>query len=129
MPEYPGLGLDLRHVTRRSYDDPEYPMGISRHCYGSKSDMLLVREVAMMIVMDRLTDKPDWHRKVYDEEIVSKWTDEAMALPAGPLYKQIAAEDPLDLYQRGVRLSNTVILDRDCMEYVCTRALIPIGII
>ena len=124
MPEYPGLGLDLRHITHTSHEGPDYPMGISRDCWGSESEMLFVREVTMMIVMDRLTDKPDWHQKIFDEEIVSKWTDEALALPVEPLYKQIAAEDPLDLSRRGLKLPNN-ILDRGCMEYVCTRALLP----
>lgn len=43
--------------------------------------LLPVREVAMMAVMDQLTDKPDWHRKVFDPEIVSKWKSESMAVP------------------------------------------------
>lgn len=126
MLEYPGLGLDLRHVTKTSYDDPEYPMGISRGCRGAESDMLFVREVVMMIVMDRLTDKAEWHRKVFDEEIVAKWTEEALALPVEPFYKQIAAEDPLDLLQRGMGLPKT-ILDRGCMEYVRPHARVSIG--
>lgn len=35
----------------------------------------------MMAVMDRLTDKPEWNRKVFDPEIVRKWKIEAMAVP------------------------------------------------
>lgn len=34
-----------------------------------------------MAIMDRLTDKSEWHRKVFDEAIVSKWKEEAMAVP------------------------------------------------
>lgn len=126
MPEYPGLGLDLRHVTETSYDDLEYPMGISRSCPGAESDMLFVREVVMMIVMDRLTDKPDWYRKVFDEEIVAKWTEEALALPVEPFYKQTAAEDLLYLLEGGMRLPKT-ILDRGSMEYVRSYARVSIG--
>lgn len=126
MPEYPGLGLDLRHVTETSYEDPEYPMGISRGCPGAESDMLFVREVVMMIVMDRLTDKAEWHRKVFDEEIVARWAEEALALPVEPFYKQIAAEDPLDLLRRGMGLPKT-ILDRGCMEYVRLHVQVSIG--
>jgi hypothetical protein len=35
----------------------------------------------MMSIMESLTDKVDWHVKVYDEEIISKWRAEALALP------------------------------------------------
>lgn len=34
-----------------------------------------------MDVMDRLTDKTDWHFKVFNSAIVSKWRDEALAIP------------------------------------------------
>lgn len=33
----------------------------------------------MMIVMDRLTDQPDWHIKVFDDDIANKWKTEAVA--------------------------------------------------
>ena len=35
----------------------------------------------MMSVMETLTDKPDWHIKVNDDSIVSKWRTEALAMP------------------------------------------------
>lgn len=35
----------------------------------------------MMYVMDRLTDKADWHKKVFDDAIVSKWRKEAFEIP------------------------------------------------
>lgn len=35
----------------------------------------------MMHVMDRLTDKVDWHKKVFDDKIVAKWRAEALAYP------------------------------------------------
>jgi hypothetical protein len=38
----------------------------------------MLRERNMMAVMDRLTDKPDWERKVFDEEILTKWGKEVM---------------------------------------------------
>lgn len=34
----------------------------------------------MMAVMDQLTDKPEWYRKVFDDEIVGKWKVEVMAV-------------------------------------------------
>lgn len=41
---------------------------------------LTAREVAMLGVMNALTDKPDWHKKVFDDEIVAKWKQEACAV-------------------------------------------------
>ncbi|KAE8453577.1 hypothetical protein EG329_010438 [Mollisiaceae sp. DMI_Dod_QoI] len=38
-----------------------------------------LREFTMLQVMNHLTDKPDWHKKVFDENIAQKWKDEAMA--------------------------------------------------
>lgn len=46
-----------------------------------------MRELAMMDIMDKLTDKPDWHKKVLDEEIVTKWKEEALAIPDDVLLK------------------------------------------
>jgi hypothetical protein len=40
-----------------------------------------VREVAMMDIMERLTNKPNWHKKVFDKEILSKWRKEALDIP------------------------------------------------
>jgi hypothetical protein len=86
MPEYPGLGLPLRHFPQGNH--PAYPMGIHGNCYGGDSDILPVREVAMMIVMDKLTDKPDWHKKVFDDDIIAKWCKEALNYPDDSLWKQ-----------------------------------------
>ena len=110
---YPGLGLNLRHHDQDGRDDEIYPIGIHPECYGADSEMLLVREVAMMIVMDRLTDKPDWYVKVFDDAIAEKWIEEGLALPVEPLYDDIVEtngyKDPKKL---------TTILDRKCLEYV-----------
>ncbi|KAJ4303127.1 hypothetical protein N0V90_002019 [Kalmusia sp. IMI 367209] len=42
-----------------------------------------MREVAMMKLMDAITDKPDWNKKIFNEDILSKWREEARALPDG----------------------------------------------
>lgn len=41
--------------------------------------ILTVRELNMMAIMDKITDKPDWDRKVFDDTIVQKWRQEALA--------------------------------------------------
>ena len=79
MPEYPGLGLDLRYNPQDEHG--HYPIGAHGSNYGSESAILPVRELAMMSIMDSLTDKVDWQKKVFDEEIVLKWRKEALAIP------------------------------------------------
>ena len=38
---------------------------------------LTVRERTMLALMDSITDKVDWDRKVFDETITNKWRQEA----------------------------------------------------
>ena len=37
----------------------------------------------MLLVMDSITDKSEWHRKVLDSKIMQKWKAEAMGLSDG----------------------------------------------
>ena len=39
---------------------------------------ITVRERTMMAIMNSITDKPEWSRKVFDESIARKWRQEAM---------------------------------------------------
>jgi hypothetical protein len=106
---YPGLGLDIRYGpwTDEGYG---YPHGASNDGNGTESELLYVRELAMMDVMDKLTDKPDWHKKVFDEEIVAKWRKEALAIPDGELYK--LAHSGGDKMPENILNENTV----DCVS-------------
>ncbi|KAJ4380321.1 hypothetical protein N0V86_004632 [Didymella sp. IMI 355093] len=40
-------------------------------------DVTTIRERCMLFFIDSISDKPEWTRKVHDEEIVSKWRQEA----------------------------------------------------
>jgi hypothetical protein len=73
----------------RSYDQDHalHPIVARFENLGSLSLPLIVRELAMMDVMDKITDKPDWHKKVFDDNIVSKWRKEALAIPDEELFK------------------------------------------
>ncbi|KAI9162821.1 hypothetical protein HJFPF1_04414 [Paramyrothecium foliicola] len=125
MPEYPGLPLALRYFEQWDHLKEEgflYSIGIHVDCWGCKSEMILVREVAMMIVTDRLTDKPDWHIKVFDTAIAEKWIEEGLSIPSRPLHDSITRgrflgkhSDDCDFGQYPRRLET--ILDRDCLEY------------
>jgi hypothetical protein len=74
---YPGYNLDLRHYWSRR--GRLYAMGAHVRCLGAPSNLLPVKELAMLRLMDTLTDKPGWERKVFDEEIAGRWRKEALA--------------------------------------------------
>lgn len=126
-PQYPGLGLDLRYHGQSVRDRSVYPLGMHTNCHGSNSELLLVREVAMMIVMDTLTDKPDWHRKVFDDKIARKWTDEALAIPSDRFHDEIVQKGLYGNDERDPKRLGT-ILDGGCLKYVCLGFLLPVSL-
>lgn len=84
--EYPGVNIDLRHYPG---EVPVYPMGAHANCRGAESKLLPVRKVFMMVLMERLSDKVDWHKKIFDEEIVAKWRKETLEQPEDKLFSQL----------------------------------------
>ncbi|TFK70985.1 hypothetical protein BDN72DRAFT_491378 [Pluteus cervinus] len=83
----PGLGLPLvlddaqkKKLFPTALDDPLTYLPLTA-----------LREFTMMRLMDLVTDKPDWDRKVNDPEIVAKWRAEALG-----------ASDKLDTSERMV---------------------------
>jgi hypothetical protein len=42
--------------------------------------VMTVRERCMLFFVDQISDKPDWTRKVHDEEIVANWRREVKEL-------------------------------------------------
>lgn len=75
--EYPGVNYALTDNVGVFDIDAHYPIGFPNYPLG-ESNVIPVKEVAMMILMDTLTDKADWQRKVFNESIVQKWRQEAM---------------------------------------------------
>lgn len=125
MPEYPGLGLPLRYNPQGAFNF--YPIGAHHDCYGATSFVLPVRELAMMSILESLTDKPDWHKKVFDLAIVSKWCQEALAIP-DEKWIELAwrwkdgrivydDEDPLYLGDEDHKLEG--IIDNETFDFVC----------
>jgi hypothetical protein len=92
MPKYPGLGLPLCNKLEWKEKKICYPIGAHSSCYGSTSPPLPVREVAMMGIMETLTDKEGWHKKVFDKKIVAKWHEEAKAIPNEYFWDQVVAD-------------------------------------
>lgn len=73
----PGLGYDYNFDLDDRYCD-KFRHGANDF---RQSPRLTAREVVMLGVMNALTDKIDWHKKVFDDEIVARWKDEARAVP------------------------------------------------
>lgn len=119
---YPGHHLDLRYMPDR-WDGVQYPIGAHQSCPGALSEVLPVREVFMMLLMDRLTDKPGWEKKIFNDDITSKWRKEAEEMDQGPWYDDITEGRTMyKLHAPRVRLLNSEVFD-----YVCaTLQLCPI---
>jgi len=80
--ELPGLGLPVDFMPG---DEKHFPVLVgldtdSHEVYKFQAATLLTREACMLKVMDDLTDKPEWWRKVNDGAIVSKWKTEALSM-------------------------------------------------
>lgn len=69
----PGFGLKVDGKDAR----PRFPNAIS----GWRSNGVPVREQRMLAFIDRISDKPNWETKVFDETILAKWREEASARP------------------------------------------------
>ncbi|OMP86937.1 hypothetical protein BK809_0000613 [Diplodia seriata] len=69
----PGVGLPIDHK-------PDGPIFCSA-VLGWSPQPSTVRERSMLAVMNALTDKPDWERKVFDDTIVARWRTEAVYAP------------------------------------------------
>ena len=66
----PGFGLPINHRP------PEFFQNTVLDWSGT---ILTVRELNMMAIMDKITDKPDWDKKIFDDTIIQKWRQEALA--------------------------------------------------
>ncbi|KAK0663927.1 hypothetical protein QBC41DRAFT_23066 [Cercophora samala] len=105
--QYPGINVDLRHLTQ----DWRLISGVDCYRVGcfelsrwhSMTPIIMVREVAMTLLMDRLTDKPKWHEKVFDEEIVSRWKQETLTAPEDDLWNSIITDQILQDLQEALQ--------------------------
>jgi len=120
MPKYPGWNLPLNYRVNDSDNNEIYPFGVQGNLLGvqgnpgAETKVLTVREVAMMLVMDRLTDKPDWHIKVFNDKIAEKWKQEILTWPEEDLWMRASIEN-----SRGCRpIPPQSILDAECADYV-----------
>ncbi|KAJ4304928.1 hypothetical protein N0V90_000456 [Kalmusia sp. IMI 367209] len=76
-----GLTYPLNSIAEHGWIS--YP-GVRPRYANALSDWLgtplMLRERSMISTIGQLTDKPDWTRKIFDEEIVAKWKKEAIEM-------------------------------------------------
>ncbi|KAI8299150.1 hypothetical protein K4K61_010911 [Colletotrichum sp. SAR11_59] len=75
----PGFGLPLGHMPDAEDRFPLLYMD-DRWGGGWRAATLLIRECCMMKFINALSDKPEWWRKVQDDEIAGKWKKEALSM-------------------------------------------------
>ena len=68
--ELPGFGLPVNIRP-----DERFPNAV----IDWSGTILTVRELNMMAIIDKITDKLDWDSKVFDDTIVQTWRREALA--------------------------------------------------
>ncbi|KAK6815709.1 hypothetical protein PG987_016475 [Apiospora arundinis] len=105
--KYPGIDLDLRYFNgagRHREQTPFYPIAVMPEAPGAVSDLFQLREVFMLAIMDKLTDKPGWHTKVFDDAIVAKWRAEAMHQPEDNLYRMATEAGDKGSTRRGTKI-------------------------
>ncbi|KAL3479078.1 hypothetical protein BJX99DRAFT_255854 [Aspergillus californicus] len=75
--ELPGFSLPLNHEPdMEPFPNALDPQHIDGDYFGRYDTK---REIVMRQIMASIIDKPDWHRKVLDDEITTKWRQEIVA--------------------------------------------------
>ena len=80
--------------------------------------MLHAREVAMMITMDKLTDKPGWEKMVFDKDVLKEWRGQARAISQEDLFAKVMLGKPT---QELPRPKIQRIISEQCFDYVRTQ--------
>jgi hypothetical protein len=134
MPEYPGAGLPLRHPLcspREGWSQEGtlfYRTGHNSFCVGAETEMMTIREVAMLNLMDHLTDKPDWDRDVFNDDTVAEWRQETFSRSEVELFNAITPDkDDYDETEDG--LFPTVICQPKRCRLISDKAFDYVSII
>ncbi|GLB35530.1 putative protein of unknown function (DUF4246) [Lyophyllum shimeji] len=79
--QLPGFGLPLNSIPTKSGAGDLFRSALDGgdlyHGY-AQLRLTTLREFTMLQFMNQLTDKPNWHQKVFDETITSKWKAETL---------------------------------------------------
>jgi hypothetical protein len=79
----PGFGMKVNERSQRSWDtsaNPNQPWKRSYDFVDWTCEAVTLREISMLKFIEAITNKPEWRRKVYDEEIVRKWKGECVGV-------------------------------------------------
>lgn len=107
------MDLPLRYIHQGGLPGEDfYRQGSSANNWYTESALLQVREVAMLILMDRLTDQPNWHKAMFDSAIVASWRSEALTQPEDATYREILGEKEIPMPKR------TRIMTETAFNYV-----------
>jgi hypothetical protein len=88
--QLPGFGLPL-----------EQSSNIPTATGGWWAEPITVRERTMIALMATIKDKPDWNRKVFNEDIVCKWRSEVLEFGRNMTHVQPhPQEEPGDDFER-----------------------------
>ncbi len=52
----------------------------------------------MMLLIDQLTDKPGWGKKIFDDKITAQWQKEAEEMDSGPWYHKVTEGKDIPRY-------------------------------
>ncbi|GLB36554.1 putative protein of unknown function (DUF4246) [Lyophyllum shimeji] len=83
--ELPGFELPLNFFPESEDPSEDHPLFSNALDQDDMSNgraqlpLTTLREFRMMQLIDQLTDKPDWHKKIFDETIVAKWKAEVLS--------------------------------------------------
>lgn len=103
----PGFGLPVNYRPKKCF--PTAVLDWS-------GTILTVRELKMMAIMNKTTNKPDWDQKVFDDTIAHKWRQEALATE-GTTYGRVREDARLGGYHFILR---HCFLQETCQSLCCS---------
>ena len=135
--QYPGINLPLRHMEQDEdgiagvdfYRCGSVPGAFGSLSERSLSELVQVREVAMLLLMDRLTDKLGWNKRVFEDNIVTEWRHEALAQDETSLYEELVTDHKVIPMPKRTRLINEAAFDYVSKHYVHLPGLWPISVL
>lgn len=75
---FPGLGMELNDRRLHPKECPHHRL-VDIDPTGWTGMVLTIRETNMILAMQKLMEKPEWFRKVFDDIICNKWMAEVMS--------------------------------------------------
>ncbi|KAG6909616.1 hypothetical protein DXG01_016398 [Tephrocybe rancida] len=88
----PGFDLPLNHNEPTKPGNVLFKNPLNKNDFGNGMLRLTtLREFAMLNIMNKVTDKPDWQTKVFDDVIAQKWKDEMQSSPGADVTEAMAS--------------------------------------